>query len=83
MLICRLNLCPSRRCAHPPACLPAFLAARLLQSQAEAHFPHLEQQTGMNLVLTDTEGKKHTFRFRFWVNNQSRWAGTGQGRLGR
>ncbi|KAL4440389.1 hypothetical protein ABPG75_003390 [Micractinium tetrahymenae] len=42
------------------------------KSHAEAHFPRLEEQTGMNLAMTDTEGKKHVLRFRFWVNNQSR-----------
>ncbi|EFN53928.1 hypothetical protein CHLNCDRAFT_53437 [Chlorella variabilis] len=42
------------------------------KSQAEAHFPFLEQQQGMVMSLTDTEGNQHSFRFRFWVNNQSR-----------
>ncbi|KAL4431723.1 hypothetical protein ABPG77_002939 [Micractinium sp. CCAP 211/92] len=42
------------------------------KSQAEAHFPRLEEQSGMNLEMTDTEGSTHTLRFRFWANNQSR-----------
>lgn len=43
------------------------------KSQAEVHFPFLEQQAGMTLHLTDTDGGKHAWRLRFWVNNQSRW----------
>jgi hypothetical protein len=43
-----------------------------LQGQAEAHFPHLEEPSGIVLNLTDTEGTQHSFRFRFWINNQSR-----------
>lgn len=44
----------------------------VLQGLAEAHFPHVESQDGVNLHLVDTLGKRHTFRFRFWINSQSR-----------
>lgn len=49
------------------------------QSQAEAHFPRLEEQSGMSLAMTDTEGETHTLRFRFWANNQSRLGCRGAG----
>ncbi|GAB4814049.1 hypothetical protein N2152v2_001095 [Parachlorella kessleri] len=39
---------------------------------AETHLPPLESQQGITLPLVDTDGKKHTFKFRFWINNQSR-----------
>ncbi|KAI7843626.1 hypothetical protein COHA_002866 [Chlorella ohadii] len=41
------------------------------KGQAEAHLPFLEEQQGTTLHATDPEGAKHSFRFRFWVNNQS------------
>jgi hypothetical protein len=42
------------------------------KGQAEAHLPFIEEQQGTTLQATDPEGGKHSFRFRFWVNNQSR-----------
>ncbi|KAI3431438.1 hypothetical protein D9Q98_004490 [Chlorella vulgaris] len=42
------------------------------KNQAENHFPHLDQPTGTMLKLTDTDSNQHSFRFRFWINNQSR-----------
>lgn len=42
------------------------------QTIAEAHFPNVESQNGTVLHVIDSEGKRHTFRFRFWINNQSR-----------
>lgn len=41
------------------------------KGQAEAHLPFLEEQQGTTLQAADPEGGKHSFRFRFWVNNQS------------
>lgn len=70
---CQPHGAPTNRLRRP-APLP-----RPLQSQAEAHFPFLELQSGMMLHVTDTEGGQHDFRFRFWLNNQSRWAGLGGG----
>ena len=43
-----------------------------MQGQAETHLPPLESQSGITLQLADTLGKKHSFKFRFWINNQSR-----------
>lgn len=37
----------------------------------------------MVMSLTDTEGNQHSFRFRFWVNNQSRWGGDSREHLAR
>lgn len=56
------------------AAQPSSLPHAPLQGQAEAHLPFLEEQQGTVLHATDPEGGKHAFRFRFWVNNQSRWA---------
>lgn len=43
-----------------------------MQGIAEANFPHIEQQMGINLPLIDVFGKKYSFRYRFWINNASR-----------
>lgn len=64
---------------HPPTlgpypCAPASWFPCLLQSHAEAHFPRLEEQSGVGLAMTDTEGQTHALRLRFWANNQSRRA---------
>eukprot|EP00803_Ostreobium_quekettii_P010604 evm.model.scf_3859.2 EVM.evm.TU.scf_3859.2 scf_3859:2896-7405(-) len=39
---------------------------------AEQYFPHLDNQAGVPIEAADTLGNKYTFRFRFWINNQSR-----------
>jgi hypothetical protein len=39
---------------------------------AEQFFPRLDVPGGTELVAEDAAGGKHTLRFRFWVNNQSR-----------
>ncbi|PSC71967.1 B3 domain-containing transcription repressor VAL1-like [Micractinium conductrix] len=42
------------------------------KSQAEAHFPPLEEPAGTALQLEDSQGRHHSFRFHFWANAQSR-----------
>lgn len=46
----------------------------LLQGHAESHFPTLpgDDQKGIVLAMFDTFGKRHNFRFRYWINNASR-----------
>jgi hypothetical protein len=39
---------------------------------AEQYFPRLEQQNGIPVTAVDTRGREYTFKYRFWVNNQSR-----------
>ncbi|CAD7702057.1 unnamed protein product [Ostreobium quekettii] len=39
---------------------------------AEQYFPHLDDQAGVPIEAADTLGNAYTFRFRFWINNQSR-----------
>lgn len=39
---------------------------------AEQYFPRLEQPNGIPLTAVDTRGREYTFKFRFWINNQSR-----------
>ena len=45
---------------------------QFLQSIAESTFPAIESQNGMMLNLIDVFGEKHSFRYRFWINNASR-----------
>eukprot|EP00955_Chlamydomonas_euryale_P059702 357473-Chlamydomonas_euryale.AAC.10 len=42
------------------------------QAIAEQYFPRLEQANGIPVNATDTRGRTYTFKFRFWINNQSR-----------
>lgn len=39
---------------------------------AEAHFPHLDDPSGVRLPLVDVFGKIKHFKYRFWINNSSR-----------
>lgn len=39
---------------------------------AEQYFPRLEQPNGIPVTAVDTKGRQYTFKYRFWVNNQSR-----------
>lgn len=39
---------------------------------AEAHFPRLDDPTGVRLPLVDVFGKIKYFKYRFWINNSSR-----------
>eukprot|EP00210_Caulerpa_lentillifera_P002330 g2235.t2 len=39
---------------------------------AETYFPILENQSGVPISAIDTLGNSYHFRFRFWINNQSR-----------
>uniref|UniRef100_A0A7S0S0T7 TF-B3 domain-containing protein n=1 Tax=Chlamydomonas leiostraca TaxID=1034604 RepID=A0A7S0S0T7_9CHLO len=39
---------------------------------AEQYFPRLEQPSGLPVRAVDTRGYEYTFKFRFWINNQSR-----------
>lgn len=43
-----------------------------MQAVAEAHFPHLDDPTGVRLPLVDVFGKVKYFKYRFWINNSSR-----------
>ncbi|KDD73307.1 hypothetical protein H632_c2318p0, partial [Helicosporidium sp. ATCC 50920] len=44
------------------------------KGHAESHFPTLpgDDQKGIVLPMFDTFGKRHNFRFRYWINNASR-----------
>lgn len=39
---------------------------------AEQYFPRLDNQVGVPVDAVDTIGNVYNFRFRFWINNQSR-----------
>ncbi|GFH30155.1 TF-B3 domain-containing protein, partial [Haematococcus lacustris] len=39
---------------------------------AEQYFPRLEQPSGLPVRAVDIRGHEYTFKFRFWINNQSR-----------
>ncbi|GMH33643.1 hypothetical protein BSKO_01477 [Bryopsis sp. KO-2023] len=39
---------------------------------AEQFFPALDNQAGVPIEASDSMGNAYTFRFRFWINNQSR-----------
>ena len=43
-----------------------------MQANAEKHLPFLEKQAPSELYATDTFGNQVVFKFRFWINNQSR-----------
>jgi len=43
-----------------------------LQANAEKHLPFLEKQSPSEVHATDTFGNPVVFKFRFWINNQSR-----------
>ncbi len=38
---------------------------------AEQYFPRLEQPNGIMLTAVDTKGREYTFKYRFWINNQT------------
>lgn len=58
--------------AAPPAGTACSAPRLCVQSLAEAHLPHLEEPSGILLEMADTDGGHHSFRYRFWINNQSR-----------
>eukprot|EP00887_Chlorella_sp_A99_P002330 scaffold10.g2330.t1 len=39
---------------------------------AEAHFPAVESQDGVEVAVADSCSGRHAFRFRYWINSQSR-----------
>ncbi|MEW5299372.1 MAG: hypothetical protein WDW38_004601 [Sanguina aurantia] len=39
---------------------------------AEQYFPHIEEAKGITVSAHDTHGKVYQFKWRYWVNNQSR-----------
>jgi hypothetical protein len=43
-----------------------------LQAVAEAQFAQYLEKQGAQLVGEDVDGQTYDFRFRFWLNNQSR-----------
>lgn len=43
-----------------------------MQANAEKHLPFLEKQAPSEVYATDTFGNPVVFKFRFWINNQSR-----------
>ena len=46
--------------------------AACLQANAEKHLPFLEKQAPSEIYARDTFGNTVMFKFRFWINNQSR-----------
>lgn len=43
-----------------------------MQANAEKHLPFLEKQAPSEVYAKDTFGNQIVFKFRFWINNQSR-----------
>ena len=49
-----------------------YKAVAHVQAVAEAQFAQYLEKQGAQLVGEDVEGQTYDFRFRFWLNNQSR-----------
>jgi hypothetical protein len=54
------------------AALSSVLTPPSLQAVAEAQFAQYLEKQGAQLVGEDVDGQTYDFRFRFWLNNQSR-----------